>query len=596
LAETLVDYLESSGRARDGGIRLLDRQEQERWVGWAEVRERALAVCGGLRALGIERGERVALVFPTGVGFFAAFFGALIAGAVAVPLYPPVRLGRLGQYLERTARMIAAAGAAVVLADPRVKRLLGEAVAAARPRLGCRTLEELPRERGEAVRPVAGELALIQFSSGTTVEPKPVALTHAALVAQIEVLSGFFHDGAGARHSCVSWLPLYHDMGLIGCVLTPLARDATVTLLGPELFVARPALWLRALSRYRATISAAPNFGYALCLSRIADEDLAGVDLAAWEVALNGAETVVPPVLRAFAERFGRWGFHPSALTPVYGLSEAALAVTFSPLGQPFRSRCFDREALAARGEALPLAGGREIASVGRPLPGVRLALRDDRGRELPEGKIGRIWVQSPSLMAGYFGDPAATARVLRDGWLDSGDLGFLAAGELYLTGRAKDLLLLRGRNHAPEEVERAIAGVAGVRAGCVVAASWLPEGATGELLGLFVEHAREALPGEVANLPAACREAVLVATGLGVDELLVLAPGTLPRTSSGKLRRAETLRLHLAAALEAPDAVTPLRMAGAIARSGLAYARLRWRRAGQRPADPVSPRREDLS
>ena len=226
---------------------------------------------------------------------------------------------------------------------------------------------------------------------------------------------------------------------------------------------------------------------------------------------------------------------------------------------------------------------GREIASVGRPLQGVRLALRDEAGREVPEGRVGRIWVQSPSLMSGYFGDPEATARVLRDGWLDTGDLGFLTGGELYLTGRAKDLLLLRGRNHSPEEVERAVAGVAGVRTGCAVAVSWLPEGATGEVLGLFVEGARDAPARQLAELPAACRAAVLAATGLALDEVVVLAPGTLPRTSSGKLRRAETLRLHLASGLAPPDPVTPLRLAGAMARSGLAYARLRWHGGGRR-------------
>jgi fatty-acyl-CoA synthase len=586
LAETLVDYLERAGAMSDGGVRFLDRREQARWVGWGEMRERALAVAGGLAALGIERGERVALLFPTGIGFFAGLFGALLAGAVPVPLYPPLRLGRLGQYLERTAGMMTAAGASLVLADGRIKRLLGEAVERARPRLGCRTLDELPRERCQVVRPAPGDLALIQFSSGTTVDPKPVALSHAALVAQIEVLSGSFHDAPGRRHSCVSWLPLYHDMGLIGCILTPLARDAAVTLIGPELFVARPALWLRALSRYRATISAAPNFGYAYCLTRIADEELGGVDLSAWQVALNGAEAVVPAVLRAFAERFARWGFDAAALAPVYGLSEAALAVTFSALGRTFRSRAFDREALAAHGEARLREGGREIASVGRPLQGVRLALRDEAGREVQEGRVGRIWVQSPSLMSGYFGDPDATARVLRDGWLDTGDLGFLAGGELYLTGRAKDLLLLRGRNHAPEEVERAVAGVPGVRTGCAVAASWLPEGATGEVLGLFVERARDAPARQLAELPPACRTAVLAKTGLALDEVVVLAPGTLPRTSSGKLRRAETLRLHLAAGLAPPDPVTPLRLAGAMARSGLAYARLRWQGSGRVPEE----------
>lgn len=581
-AETLLDYLERLGRHPDGGLRFVDRAERATWFPWTEVRERALAVCGGLRALGIERGDRIPLVFPTSIEFFDAFFGVQLAGAVPVPLYPPVRLGRLGQYLQATARMIERTRARLVLADPRVKRILGEAVALARPPLGCRTLGELPRNSGETGEPVRigpSDLALVQFSSGTTVDPKPVALSHRATVAQVEILNSFWQDTPELRHSCVSWLPLYHDMGLIGCVFPALAREAQLTLIGPELFVTRPALWLRALSRYRGTIAPAPSFAYALCLHRVSDAEMEGCDLSEWRTALNGAEAVAPSVTRAFIERFARWGFRPEALTPVYGLSEAALAVTFSDLDRPFRTGRFEREALSRDGTARMAADGREIVSVGRPVPGFRLRILDDAGRELPEGRVGRVWIQGPSLMEGYLDDPEATARALRDGWLDTGDLGFLASGELYLTGRAKDVVILRGRNYAPDEIERAVEGIPGVRTGCVVAASWLPEDAEGERLALFVEAARGAGEEQLAELPEACRAAVLGGTGLAVDEVEVLPPGTLPRTSSGKLRRAETLRLWLAGELAPPEPVTAFRMVRAMARSGLAYARLRWSR-----------------
>jgi acyl-CoA synthetase (AMP-forming)/AMP-acid ligase II len=578
-AETLLDYLDRLGRFPDGGLRFVDRAERATWYPWTEVRERALAVCGGLRALGIERGDRIPLVFPTEIEFFDAFFGVLLAGAVPVPLYPPVRLGRLGQYLRGTARMIEKTRAPLVLADARVRRILGEAVAMARPRLGCKTLGELPREAGEAVRVGPDDLALVQFSSGTTVDPKPVALSHRGVVAQVEILNSFWQDTPELRHSCVSWLPLYHDMGLIGCVFPALSREAQLTLIGPELFVARPALWLRALSRYRGTISPAPNFAYGLCLHRVTDAEMEGCDLSAWRTALDGAEAVTPAVTRAFIERFARWGFRPEALTPVYGLSEAALAVTFSDLDRPFESRRFERDALARDRVAREAPDGREIVTVGRPVPGFRLRIVDDAGRDLPDGRVGRVWIQGPSLMVGYLDDPLSTARALRDGWLDTGDLGFLCGGELFLTGRAKDVILLRGRNHAPEEIERAVEGVPGVRTGCVVAASWLPEDAEGERLALFVETARDAGPEALAQLPEACRTAVLGATGLAVDDVELLPPGTLPRTSSGKLRRAEALRLWLAGDLTAPEPVTPLRMAKAMARSGIAYARLRWSR-----------------
>jgi len=580
---TVLDYLEQAGRVdprgADGGVRFVDRIERDTWFGWAEVRERALAVCGGLRELGIRRGERVALVFPTGIDFFDAFFGTLLAGAVPVPLYPPVRLGRMAEYQRRTARMLEVTRARLVLADPRVRRILGEAVAAARPALGCRTVDEVRGPAGEAVRIDPSDLGLVQFSSGTTVDPKPVALSHRALVAQTEIIKSFWRDEPGFRHSGVSWLPLYHDMGLIGCVIPSVARDSAITLLGPELFVARPALWLRAISRWQASISPAPNFAYGLCLSRVTDEDMEGVDLSGWRHALTGAEAVTPSVARAFCERFARWGFRPEALTPVYGLSEAALAVTFSDLDRPFRSVRLDRDGLSREGLAREVNGGREIVSVGRPVPGFELEIRDDDGRVLPPGRVGRVWARGPSLMDGYLDAPEATARALQGGWLDTGDLGFLSGGELFLTGRAKDVVILRGRNHAPDEIERAVEGLPGVRAGCVAAVSWLPEEAEGECLALFVETARHSTPGEIEALPEACRQAVLGATGLDVDKVVVLEPGTLPRTSSGKLRRQESLRLWLAGELAPPEPVTPLRLAGAMARSGLAYARYRWSR-----------------
>ena len=580
-ADTLLDFLAAAGRTPEGGLRFLDREERASWLGWSEVRERAEVVAGGLQALGVASRDRVALVFATGPEFFAAFFGTLLSGAVPVPLYPPVRLGRLAEYMARTARMLELAGARTVLAERRIKRVLGEAVAAARPALGCRTLLELPRGAFSPCTVGEDDLALVQFSSGTTVDPKPVALSHRAVLAQTAILNGFWADTPGRKHSAVSWLPLYHDMGLIGCVFPALSRDATLTLLGPELFIARPGLWLRAISRYRATISPAPNFGYALAVTRMAETELAGVDLSSWVTALDGAETVSPAVLRDFEERFAPYGLAPGVLAPVYGLSEAALAVTFPPIGRPFVTHRFDREALARHGAALVTEDGLEIASVGLPVPGFRLQIRDEAGTLLPENRVGRLWIDGPSLMEGYLGQPEATAKALVDGWLDTGDLGFLHAGELYLTGRAKDVVILRGRNYSPEEIERAVAGVAGVRAGCAVAASYLPEGGKGEELALLVEVRREATEEELEALPEACRGAVLGATGLAVDVVGVLAPGTLPRTWSGKLRRAESLRLHRGGELAPPQPVTALRLAGAVVRSGLAYARLGLERAG---------------
>jgi acyl-CoA synthetase (AMP-forming)/AMP-acid ligase II len=556
-------------RARDvpaTGLRFVDGAERERFESWAAVAARAAATAGRLAAAGVEPGERVALVYPTGTEFFDAFFGALLAGAVPVPLYPPVRLGRLEEYHERTATMLGAVDAALVLVDRRIGGLAGIAIERAQPRLGGSTIDRLPAAP-PLERPGAPEdLALVQFSSGTTVEPKPVALTQSAVLAQVAALNALWPDTPERTQAGVSWLPLYHDMGLIGCVFPALERPAVLTLVPPERFVARPALWLRALARHRATISVAPNFAYALAAERVRDEELEGCDLSAWSVALCGAETVSAATLTAFAQRFARWGFRAEALTPVYGLSEAALAVTFSALDRPFASGRFDREALARDARATADQAGTEIVSVGRPLPGFALELRDEAGRALGEGRVGRLFVRGPSLMREYLGRPDATARALVDGWLDTGDLGFVANGELYLTGRAKDVLILRGRNHAPADVEAAAGEIDGVRRGCVAAVAHRVEGEATDRLLLFVERRRGRQPngGGDDELARRVRAAVLAGTGLAVDEIHLLAPGTLPRTSSGKIRRGETLERHLAGRLEAPAAAGPTRLLSA--------------------------------
>ena len=554
-AATLVELLERVRETHGTGLRLVDRDESESWRDWAEIAERGTRAAGRLAALGIRSGDRVALVFPTSWGFFDAFFGVLLAGAVPVPLYPPVRFGRLDEYHRTTAGMVTASGARLLLADPRVMRLMGETARRARPPLGCRTLDELPSGAGgRPAPPAAGDLALVQFSSGTTTDPKPVALSHRAVMSQVSTLNGFWPDG-DVRHSGVSWLPLYHDMGLIGCVLPALERPATMTLIPPEVFVTRPATWLRAISRHRATISPAPNFAYGLCVTKVADGDLAGVDLSSWRVALNGAESVSARVMREFVERFAPWGLRREALTPVYGLSEAALAVTFSDLDREFRSRRVRRDRLGQGDVVEEDPAGTEIASVGRPLPGFELELRRSDGSPSAAGEVGRIWIRGPSLMEEYLGRPRLTARVLRDGWLDTGDLGFLLDGELHLAGRAKDLVIVRGRNYAPEDLERAVDRVVGVRRGCVAAVS-APFGsserdaADGERVLVFVERDRAAKHRELAGLAERCAAELVAGVGIEPDEIIVLPPGTLPRTSSGKIRRAETLRRHLAGEL----------------------------------------------
>jgi acyl-CoA synthetase (AMP-forming)/AMP-acid ligase II len=573
---TLIDLLRRAADSTQAGLRLLDRSENAAWYPWVDVYRRAEKTCGGLHRLGLEAGDRVALVFPTSIEFFDLFFGTILAGAVPVPLYPPVRLGRLKEYATRTSLMLSAVNPQLIVADTRVLRMLGTAVRGARPELGCRTAKEIPAETGHTVERAQDDLALIQFSSGTTVDPKPVALSNRAVVAQAVALNAHWPDSVDLMNSGVSWLPLYHDMGLIGCVITALERPGSMTLIPPEIFLTRPAVWLRAISRYRASISVSPNFGYGLCVEKIRDEELEGVDLSSWKIGLNGAEAVVPRVMRRFQRRFEPWGLGPRTITPVYGLSEATLAVTFSGIDRPFASRSFDREALSRDRQAVESPGGTEIASVGTPIDGFEIQVVDPDNRELPAGQVGRLLIRGPSVMEGYYGRPDATKEVLEEGWLDTGDLGFVYRDELYLTGRAKDVLILRGRSHDPTEVEAAVDRVEGVRTGCSVAVSWLPDEADGEQLLLLVE-AKHGVPRHTyRKIADRCREAVRSATGLNAEVVDVLSPGTLPRTSSGKLRRQEALRRYRNDALLPPERFTPLRLAGAAVRSSLELARIR--------------------
>jgi acyl-CoA synthetase (AMP-forming)/AMP-acid ligase II len=578
MSETLASCLEGAARL-GGAITFVDAREGETKLSHAELLERARRAASGLLARGVAPGDRVAVIAATSPEFFDGFFGASLAGAVPVPLYPPVRLGRLSEYHARTAAMLTAARARLVLADARTRRVLGRTIEAARPELGCELLgplRALPRTLPEQAPDALG---FIQFSSGTTRAPKPVALSHRQILANVRAIGDVIlkaHPESGVlRHVAASWLPLYHDMGLVGGVLTSLFHGRDLVLIPPELFIARPALWLRAISRHRATISPAPNFAYALCAQRIRDDELVGVDLSSWLVAMNGAEPVTPRVLERFVERFGCYGLRAEALTPVYGLAEATLAVTFSELKTRFAIRRFDERELSENGRAIESAGGTPIVSLGRPLPGFAIEIRDDARAALGEGRVGRVHVSGPSLMSGYDGLAAETAETLQRGWLDSGDVGFLWRGELHLYGRAKDLIVVRGRKHAPQDIEHALSELPGVRAGCCAAVGALGDEGAGEELWVFVERARAARARDAA-LADAVRRRTLEHSGLRAARVLVLAPGTLPRTSSGKIRRGETLRLYRAGALTAPARVSLPRLALELARSLRAFARAR--------------------
>ena len=495
---TLGEVLtQARGAPEDIGLVLVDRREREEFASWREIAEQSERLAQALMARGVGCGDRVLLALPSSREFAVAFFGAVLAGAAPAPCPPPPPFARPDETRDRLERRRAALDACWVLDERSVRSLL----------------EESPSEPPRAFPEITAEdLALVQFSSGTTSDPKAVALSHRAVTVQLDLLDQAFVDRPGRRHVAVSWLPLHHDLGLVGFFLAAARRPAQLVLLPPELFAARPASWLRAISRHRGTISAAPNFAYALAASRIREEDLVGVDLSCWEVALDGAETVTERALESFAARFAAHGFDRAALTPVYGLAEATLAVTVPPLG---------------RGPRVVERDGQRRVSVGAPLPGFEVEI----------GEHGRVLVSGPSLFAGYWGQPEETARVLREGVLDTGDLGFLDDGELYLTGRAKDVLVLHGENYSPETIEESVVEVPGVVPGGVAAVARVDERALEESLFLYVERDRdhEALDAEIAR---AVEEAVARTIGLRPARVVVLPAGRLPRTTSGKVRR----------------------------------------------------------
>jgi acyl-CoA synthetase (AMP-forming)/AMP-acid ligase II len=358
--------------------------------------------------------------------------------------------------------MLQAVDASLVVTDERIRRFLGVAVETAAPPLGCVTASSLGGQEGDEFEAAADDLALIQFSSGSTTDPKPVALTHANLLSNLAAIDAYTKEEGGTQNAVgVTWLPLYHDMGLVGNLLLSFYVPAPLVLIPPEMFLAVPGAWLRAMSRHRGTHTTAPNFAFGLCLNRISDEELEGVDLSAWRICLNGAEPISPAAQRRFIERFGRWGFPAQALTPAYGMAEASLALTFKPPGELFRTIGLDADKLSSEGLVEP--GAKELVSVGRPVAGVEIDIRDQHGAPLPPGRVGHIHVRGPNVMTAYFRRTDLTDQAMHDGWLDTGDIGFQHDGDLFVCGRHKDIIIVRGANHAPQEFEVALDGLPGV-------------------------------------------------------------------------------------------------------------------------------------
>lgn len=567
--DTISSRLQKSASTNDNGkgIIFVDRKENEIKWSWAQIWERACRSATYLGSQGVKKGDRVGIILPTGIEFMDSYFGCQIIGAIPIPLYPPVRLGRLDEYISKTVAMFEAAHIQFLISNKRTRRILGQVVVKVPHLIGHFKAQDLILSPPIDVFDLdADQLAMAQFSSGTTVKPKPVGLSHKQILSNVDAILHHIPLNGGIEQKGCSWLPLYHDMGLIGCIFPALSAGADLVLISPENFLAKPAIWLRSISKHKCTVSPAPNFAYALCLERIKDTDLSECDLSSWWFALNGAEPVASHILRDFSARFGEWGFPATALTPVYGLAEAALAVTFSDPKEVFSALIFDRQKLSL-GEAVtctPNDQAVEMASVGKALHGFEVEIRNDEGIKVPQGIVGHIFAKGPSIMWGYLD---GTENPITNGWLNTGDKGFLIQDELFISGREKDVIILNGANHSPHDIEQALDQITGVRTGCVAAVSDITQ--DGEHLIVFVEF--RTIEPELAKK---CSEAILAATGLRASAIILLDAGTLARTSSGKIRRHETLRQWKEGILTPPDTVSPYFLTSALIKSAWGYIR----------------------
>jgi len=561
---------------------LLVDDERTETLTYGQLHERALRTAAALRAHGLAPGQTCALMLPTSLEFFVAFCGVLYAGGVPVPLYPPARPSALEDHLKRQAGILVNCEAPLLVTVPEAKPLTHLLKPLAPTLRHVLTPAELDAEPpATPAERAAEDLALLQYTSGSTGNPKGVMLTHAQLLANLRAMGRAV--GAGPRDVFVSWLPLYHDMGLIGAWMGSLYFGVHLVLMSPLAFLARPVRWLRAISAYRATISAAPNFAFEICASRIEERELAGLDLACLRWTFNGAEAVSADTLARFARRMAPYGFDARTIAPVFGLAECALDLAFPPPGRGMRVDHIDREALMFTGAAVPIAAddprAADVVACGSVLPGYAIRILDRAGRVLPERQQGRVQFRGPSATAGYYRNPEANAELIDGDWRNTGDLGYLADGELFVTGRDKDLIIRAGHNLHPVELESAVSEVPGIRKGCV-AVFGVPD-ARGTERVVVVAETRETDPQRQQELRSRIQELAATLIDGPADDIVLAPPGSVLKTSSGKLRRAGTRDAYLDGRLGARARAVWLQLA----RLALRGAAARVRQAGSRTA-----------
>lgn len=511
-------------------------------ITYAELEAGAEKVAAVLQQHKLKAAEPVAIMLPTGADYFFSFFGILMAGGIPVPIYPPARPSKLEDHMRRHAAILDNCRATILITVPEAKHV-AQLLKSLVPNLKeIISVSELKKSSAEAIFPTlhALDTAFLQYTSGSTGTPKGVVLTHANLLTNIRAM-GEVVD-AGSEDVFVSWLPLYHDMGLIGAWLGSLYFASLFVVMSPLDFLSKPERWLWAIHRYRGTLSASPNFGYEYSLHRLKNSDLSGLDLSSWRAAFNGAEAVSPETLEQFNKHFKAYGFDEKSMMPVYGLAESSVGLAFPPMKRGVRIDRIDRDTFTRSGRAVPVkedeSNALKFVSNGLPIPGHQIRIADPSGQELPERQQGRLEFCGPSSTSGYYRDAEKTQHLFNGKWLDTGDLAYIAKGELYLTGRIKDIIIRAGRNIYPDELEKAVGNVPGIRKGCVAVFGSMDQKTQTEQLIVLAETQSDD-PDTCHTIYNKINTLSVDLTSIPPDKIVLAAPGSVLKTSSGKIRRA---------------------------------------------------------
>jgi len=558
-AQTLVEALEYHvERQPDRLTVFLYDEGKEVPITYRTLWDGALRYAARLADAGLAPGQTVAIMLPTGADYLYCFYGVLLAGGIPVPLYPPARLTTIEDHMTRHVTILKSCAAAIMVTIPEAKALAWLLRAQVESLKAVLVPEDFSSSSpGFApVKGRAGQIGFLQYTSGSTGNPKGVVLTHANLLNNVRQM------GRSARATqedvFVSWLPLYHDMGLIGGCFATMYLGFPVVLMSPLAFLSRPSSWMRAIHRHKGTISGGPNFSYELCLRRIPDEEMEGLDLSSWRFAFNGAEPVSPDTMHAFSDRFAKWGFNRHAMSPVYGLAENTVGVAFTPPGTPWRMDLLDRDVFSRTGEAVeakpddpaPL----RVVGCGHVIDEHDLRVVDGAGLELPDRHEGQLQFRGPSATSGYYRNPEGTKGLFAgNGWVNTGDRAYLSEGMVYITGREKDIIIRGGRNVSPYELEEAVGDLQGVRRGCV-AVFGSPDPRSGTERVVVLAEVREAGFVEKEDLKKRINALAIGFIGGPVDDIVLAPPHTVPKTSSGKIRRVAAREYYE----RGPDSVKP--------------------------------------